>query len=179
MIETPRLLLREFRTQDLAALHALVADPAVMRFSDGIESEADAGRRLDGYREAYVRHGFGKWAVVHKESARVIGYCGFGIEEFDGQREPELGFRLAPKFWGLGLASEAALACSQHAFATLGFQRFLGFAHPENIASIRILEKLGMRHLGNRTFHGGPVVVYVSRDRENSQTPDQTAAGTS
>jgi RimJ/RimL family protein N-acetyltransferase len=179
MIETARLILREFREQDLAALHALVSNVAVMQSSDGVEDEARARKRLEGYQASYRQHGFGKWAVELKGSGKVIGYCGFGLEEFDGKCEPELGFRLLPEFWGSGLATEAAEVCSQYAWAKLKFPRFLGFAHPANGASRRVLEKIGMRELGDRTFHGGPVVVYVSPDRGSSRTPDRTAGGTS
>jgi RimJ/RimL family protein N-acetyltransferase len=175
MIETARLILREFREQDLPALHALVSDPLVMQFSGGLEDEAMARRRLAGYRASYRQHGFGKWAVELRSSAMVIGYCGFGLEEFDGQRAPELGFRLRPECWGAGLATEAARACNEYAFATLGFSHFLGFAHPANVASRRVLEKIGLRRVGDRTFHGGPVVVYVSPDPESCQTPGRTA----
>lgn len=131
-----------------------------MRFSGGIESESVARERLAGYQRSYRERGFGKWAVEGKTSGQVIGYCGFGVEAFDGEALPELGFRLLPQFWGVGLATEAASACDHHAFTVLGFRCYLGFSHPENVASRKVLERLRMRPLGARTFHGGPVVVY-------------------
>jgi RimJ/RimL family protein N-acetyltransferase len=160
MISTDRLRIREFADADFSALAALVSNAEVMKFSDGVESQTAARERLAGYQRSYVERGFGKWAVEEKAGGRVIGYCGFGVEVFDGEASPELGFRLFPEFWGLGLATEAALACERHAFTRLGFRRYLGFAHPENVGSLRVLEKLGMRLIGDRSFHGGPVVVY-------------------
>jgi len=164
LIETSRLRLREFAEADFPTLHAIVSNAEVMRFSDGVESEAAARARLAAYQRSYRERGFGKWAAEDKQSGRVIGYCGFGVEEFDGRLEPELGFRFLPAYWGAGLATEAALACSGHAFSELGFPRFLGFAAPANGASRRVLEKIGMTLLGERSFHRSPVMVYV-KDR--------------
>ena len=161
MISTARLRIRKFADADFSALFALVSSDEVMKFSDGVESEIAARERLAGYQRSYLERGFGKWAVEEKAGGHVIGYCGFGVEVFDGEASPELGFRLLPEFWGLGLATEAASACEHYAFTTLGLRRYLGFAHPENVGSLRVLEKLGMRLIGDRSFHGGPVVVYV------------------
>jgi RimJ/RimL family protein N-acetyltransferase len=163
VIETPRLRLREFTQADFPALLAIVSHAEVMRFSDGVESAATARARLDIYRRSYCERGFGKWAVVEKGKGAIIGYCGFGVEDFAGQVEPELGFRLLPAYWGVGLATEAAQACSRHAFSHLKFPRFLGFADPANSASRKVLEKIGMGLIGERPFHGYPVVVYEKK----------------
>lgn len=170
MIETPRLLLREFTEDDFPALQAIVSNPETMRFSDGVESEPAARARLAAFRRSYAERGFGKWAVEVKQGGKIAGYCGFGVEEFDGRTELELGFRLLPEFWGRGFATEAALGCSRHAFDRLGFSRFWGFASPANVASLRVLGKIGMSLLGDRTFHGYPVVVYEKRN-EPGQSP--------
>ena len=165
LIETPRLRLREFVAADFPALLAIVSHAEVMRFSDGTESEPVAWARLAAYQRSYRERGFGKWAAEEKGAGRVIGYCGFGLEEFDGRAEPELGFRFLPAYWGAGLATEAAQACSRYAFSHLGFSRYLGFADPANLASRRVLEKIGMSLIGERPFHGSPVVVYEKKSR--------------
>lgn len=170
MIETPRLLLREFSEADFPALYEIVSNPETMRFSDGVESKSTARVRLTAFRQSYAEHGFGKWAVEKRESGEIVGYCGFGVEEFDGRAEPELGFRFLPAFWGVGFATEAALGCSQYAFSCLGLPRYLGFANPTNVASLRVLEKLGMSLLGNRKFHGYPVVVYQKKKEPNLES---------
>ncbi|MEO6003789.1 MAG: GNAT family N-acetyltransferase [Opitutus sp.] len=167
MIETPRLLLREFTDTDLPALYAIVSNPETMRFSDGVETETTARARLAAFRRSYLERGFGKWAVQKKKDGQVIGYCGFGLEDFDGTTEPELGFRFLPPFWGVGFATEAALGCSCYAFTVLRFSRYLGFANPANGASLRVLEKLGMNLIGDRQFHGYPVVVYEKMNPSN------------
>jgi ribosomal-protein-alanine N-acetyltransferase len=167
VIETPRLLLREFGDADFAALYAIVSNPETMRFSDGVESESMARVRLAAFRESYAERGFGKWAVETKEEGKIVGYCGFGVEEFDGQSEPELGFRFLPAVWGLGFATEAAFGCSRYALSVLGLPRYLGFANPANVASVRVLDKIGMSPLGVREFHGYPVVVYQKKKEPN------------
>ena len=94
----------------------------------------------------------------------MIAYCGFGLEEFDGKLQPEIGFRIFPNFWGRGIATEAATVCASHARTHFRIEHYLGFAHPRNSASRRVLEKLGMRLVGDSHFHGGPVVVYQSNN---------------
>lgn len=171
MIDTPRLLLREFSEADFPALYAIVSNPETMRFSDGVESEATARVRLTAFCQSYADRGFGKWAVEERESGDIVGYCGFGVEEFDGCVEPELGFRFLPAFWGVGFATEAALGCSRYAFSLLKFPRYFGFANPANVASVRVLEKIGMSRLGDRKFHGYPVVVYQKNESNQSSHP--------
>ena len=152
---------------DFPALYAIVSNSETMRFSDGAESESTTWARLAAFRRSYVECGFGKWAVQKKDDGKIVGYCGFGVEEFDGQVEPELGFRFLPAFWGRGFATEAALSCSRYAFNRLGFPRYLGFANPANGASLRVLEKIKMSVVGEREFHGYPVVVYQKRNELN------------
>jgi RimJ/RimL family protein N-acetyltransferase len=163
LIETNRLFLREFTEADTPSLHAILSHPEVMRFSDGVETKEATRQKLAGYRQSYRQRGFGKWAIEEKDERRFIGYCGFGVAEFDGEMQPELGFRLLPHYWGRGMATEAAQACSLYAFSHLGFSRFLGFAHPMNRASHRVLDKIGMTLVGNRYFHGYPVILYEKR----------------
>ena len=160
MIETQRLIIREFGDDDFAALYAIVSNPEIMRYSDGPESEAAARVRLAGYRTSYEKNGFGKWAVLDKSANQVIGYCGFGIEVFEGQSHRELGYRLLRPYWGRGIACEAASACSQYGFSTLEFSDYIAFAHPDNVASWRILQKIGMSYLKSSSFHGYPVRIY-------------------
>lgn len=164
MIETRRLVLREFTETDTPAIYELVSNSEVMRFSDGVESMEEASARLAEYRHSYIHRGFGKWAVEEKEEGKVIGYCGFGVEEFDGEAKPELGFRLLPQFWGQGIATEAALACSEYGFTDLGFSSYLGFTQPMNLASRAVLEKIGMMFIRHGQFHGYPIAIY---EKEN------------
>ncbi len=160
MIETPRLRIREFTEADFPALFALVSNPEVMRFSEGLEDEATARARLKSFIQSYRTRGYGKWALVEKATGRLIGYCGFGTEEIDGVMMPELGYRLFPAYWGCGLATEAAIACSQYAEDHHCFPRYLGFTHPGNTGSQNVLRKVGLKLIGERPYHGYTVIVF-------------------
>jgi [ribosomal protein S5]-alanine N-acetyltransferase len=160
MIDTPRLHLREFTDTDFPSLFALVSNPEVMRFSEGLEDEPTARARLKSFIHSYRVRGYGKWAVEEKSTGQLIGYCGFGTEEIDGVMMPELGYRLLPEYWGSGLATEAAMACSQYAEDHHCFPRYLGFTHPGNTGSQNVLRKVGLIYVGERQYHGYTVVVF-------------------
>jgi [ribosomal protein S5]-alanine N-acetyltransferase len=160
MIDTPRLHLREFTEADFAALMAVVSNPEVMRFSEGVEDEATVRARLDSFIHSYRTRGYGKWAVEEKSTGQLIGYCGFGTEEIDGAMMPELGYRFLPNFWGRGLATEAALACSHYAETNHCFPHYVGFTHPGNTGSQNVLRKVGLKYVGERQYHGYTVVVF-------------------
>lgn len=145
--ETDRLLLREFTLGDLDDMAALFADPEVMRFSLGTKSREESERWIKGCLEDYApeRWGFGLWAVVVKERGDFAGFCGLTrFDDIDGRPEVEIGYRLARRFWGRGYATEAALATRDYAFQTLGITRVISIIEAENVASVRVAEKVGM-----------------------------------
>ncbi len=143
--ETPRLILRTFDAEDNDAMCRVLCDPEVMRYSDGIKTPEDIKGWIEECIENYSRHGFGLWAVVLKDSGKVIGYCGLTrFPDIDGQPEIEIGFRLSHSSWSRGYATEAAAAVRDHAFDTLGLSRLVALVDPDNTASIRVAEKIGM-----------------------------------
>ena len=83
----------------------------------------------------------GRWAVIRKKDDAFLGWCGLKKHE-DGM--VDLGFRLMKKYWNKGYATEAAKACVDHGFNTLGLKEIIGRAAQENMASINVLEKCGM-----------------------------------
>ena len=104
--ETARLLLRHVNHEDLDMFAGLFGDPEVMRFSSGIKSREETRRWIEGCLEDYraERWGYGLWAVILKETGRVIGFCGLTkFDDIDGQPEVEIGYRFARSFWGEGL----------------------------------------------------------------------------
>jgi [ribosomal protein S5]-alanine N-acetyltransferase len=168
-IETSRLILREFDRSDLPALTPILADPQVMKFSTmGIHSIAQTERAIDNFIDSYKRLGFGLWAVILKESDLLIGYCGLAIDRIDDRDEPEIGYRLDSKFWGKGFATEAALASIEYGFVggafplgnRLELPYILGAAQRQNIASVRVLKKLGMTFEKETIFRGVAMDVY-------------------
>ena len=144
IIETARLGMREYHPDDAEDFFALCTNPQVMRYTgeSAPGSIEEARQALAGYPD-YTKHGFGRWACIHKASGRFIGFTGLKrLEELDG--EVDLGYRFFPEFWGQGIATESGLPCIRYDFDVLGLDRIIGLALPENVASVRVLEKCGM-----------------------------------
>jgi RimJ/RimL family protein N-acetyltransferase len=155
-VETDRLLLRPWRpADDLDALAAVNADPAVMRWvtpNRPLTGEESADF-LDRAVRHWDEHGFGLWAVVpREEGAPSIGFAGLAIPSFLPVILPavEVGWRLAPAWWGRGLATEAARASIAFGFERLGLRSIVSVIDPRNERSLRVAEKLGMRAAPDR-----------------------------
>jgi RimJ/RimL family protein N-acetyltransferase len=156
-IETDRLLLRPWRpAEDLDALVALNADPAVMRWvapNRPLRREESVDF-LDRIVRHWDEHGFGLWAVVPRDedTAPCIGFAGLAIPSFLPAVLPtvEVGWRLVPAWWGRGLATEAARASIDFGFEQLGLRSIVSIIEEGNGRSLRVAEKLGMRPGRNR-----------------------------
>jgi RimJ/RimL family protein N-acetyltransferase len=153
ILETERLIVREFVEDDAEAFFAFNGDPEVMRFTGeepiaGVEAAREALRSYPDYRE----RGYGRWAVVRKDDDRVIGFN--GLKYLADLDEVDLGYRFRVDCWGRGYATESSRAILDHGFATLGLTRIIGLALPANLASIRVLEKVGMRFEGLCDYEG-------------------------
>ncbi|MDM9380736.1 GNAT family N-acetyltransferase [Chlorogloeopsis sp. ULAP01] len=160
-LETQRLVLREFQPADWQPLAPILVNPQVMKFSlTGILSASQTQEKIESFITSYKKFGFGKWAVILKESNELIGYCGIAVEQIDNKDETEIGYRLEPNFWGKGLATEAASAAIQYGFEQLKFPYILGIVERANTASVRVLEKLGMRYERKTIFHNVEMDVY-------------------
>jgi RimJ/RimL family protein N-acetyltransferase len=160
-LETERLILRDFVLEDVQKLALILGDPRVMQFSpQGILSTAETQAKIEEFIDSYQRQGFGKWAVVFKDNHQLIGYCGIILEHIDGVDEPEVGYRLAPAFWGQGLATEAAKAAVQYGLNQLRLPYILGIVEPANTASVNILKKLGMTYSRTTILYGSEVDLY-------------------
>jgi len=145
--QTERLLLRPFLSEDAEAMQAIFCDAEVMRFSSGIKTPEWIRDWIVRCHEKYAAQGYGLWAVVERSSQCVIGYCGLTLfPDIDGDAEIEVGYRLARSVWRQGYATEAALEVRDHAFTALGIRRLIAIVDPENIASIRVAEKIGLHY---------------------------------
>jgi RimJ/RimL family protein N-acetyltransferase len=163
---TQRTALRMFRESDFDPMMDVLGDPDVMRFGDGPQS-ADWTRSWIARTINNYAQGFGLWAVVLRKSENPIGYCGLSyFDDINGQPEIELGYRLAKKYWGSGLATEAASAVRDLAFGQLSLKRLISLIDPENWRSIRVAEKLGMIHTADAMLPG-----YTHPDRVYSCSP--------
>ncbi|MEM7563239.1 MAG: GNAT family N-acetyltransferase [Pseudomonadota bacterium] len=149
MIETKRLILRQFMLRDLEALKILLGDNEVMESSvdgplDSAQIEAWLSEQFAGYKNG---DGIEVLAVVNKSTTELIGYCGlFRFSDIDGANEIEVGYRLIRSAWGRGFATEAAIAIRDYAFSDLNLPRLIALIEPVNSRSIRVAEKLGMAY---------------------------------
>ena len=180
--ETDRLLLREFTDADAPSLYALDSDPDVVRFVGqpppaSVEPYLDAIRGR--YRRYYERHpGFGFWAAVERATGSFVGWFHlrpagdyrFAAEAGYRPGDFDLGYRLARAAWGRGYATEVSRLLVRRAFADLGVSRVVACVLSPNVASIRVLEKAGLRRQGEARLPGfeSPALVYAASIDEYS-----------
>jgi RimJ/RimL family protein N-acetyltransferase len=158
-IDTPRLLLRPFRPDDAVIVHRVYSDPDVMRYvaTGPMADLAVTERLLADYQAHQKRLGYSFWAVIERSSGALIGDAGLYRTPAG---EVELGYTLGAEWWGRGYATEAASAWLECAFSSLGIFEVVALAEPANVASLHVLEKLGMRRTGERIAFGRPHAVF-------------------
>lgn len=146
-METERLLLHQWRPEDLDGLAALFAEPAMWHypFRRGLTRE-ETQRFLERQLDDWDTRGFGVWAAEAKEDGRLAGYIGLAVPTWLPQVLPavEVGWRLHPDYWGRGLATEGGRASLGYGFGALGLDRIIALVMPDNAASLRVAAKLGM-----------------------------------
>jgi RimJ/RimL family protein N-acetyltransferase len=153
-LTTDRLVLRQFTLDDVDDLLALDSDPRVRRFVDDGEpvTRESAAEMIEHWSGCYDRSDlFGFWAAIERTSGRFLGWLHFRPGEGHGDDEPELGYRLIASAWGHGFATEGSIALIDHGFSTGRVRRVLAETMAVNVASRRVMEKVGMRLVS--TFH--------------------------
>jgi len=154
VIETDRLLFRRFTEDDAPLLYDLNLDPEVIRYTHDPLTDVGHARKVlkEVILPQYILYGHGRWAVHLRSGLEFIGWCGLKyLTETNGV---DLGYRFKKNFWGNGYATEAARACIEYGFDTLKLHRIVGRALPANLASIKVLEKCGMKYLHEETVYG-------------------------
>ena len=167
VLETERLILRTWLLNDLKDFFEIYGDAEVWRNIDpqGVFQSEDAARRALRQGIAYQQeHGISHWATVEKAMGKVIGACGLNL--FDGGPELELVYHFAPAYWGRGYATEAAGACLRYAFAELHAPRVVASIKAENVASGRVLEKIGFIRQESKRINGSDEIFYVAASSE-------------
>ena len=155
---TPRLRLRALTPADLEDLCRLWMDPRVTAWI-GEHTRADVERELGEHIDSQRANGFSLWAVEDRASGRFLGDCGLQLLEMRGP-EVEVGYELLPEVWGAGLASEAVAATLAAAFGALELERVIAVVKAGNGASLRVLEKSGLRPAGTRVAYGEEMLLY-------------------
>jgi ribosomal-protein-alanine N-acetyltransferase len=159
-IETERLVIRPLAEGDAEELHVVYGDEGTFRYiGRGASGSLEETRERIAEKVAHQqRHGFAMWAVVERASGRVVGDC--GLQLLEGGPDVELGYRMH-EVRGRGLATEAGRACLIAGFDDLALDRIVAVAQPENVASRRVMKKLGMTLMGLGHYYGNEAVLYA------------------
>ncbi len=160
ILETERLHLRTFAESDLEALAKINSDPEVVKYiSNAVPIPREQTEaRLKFYIAHQKQHGFGMKALINKQDQSLIGFC--GLQFLENTKEVEVGYRLAKAFWGKGLATEAAKACLNYGFTKLNLLEIVAVVHPENIASRKVIEKIGLSYEKIAHFYNMDLTYY-------------------
>ncbi len=133
---------------DLDNMTALLSDPVVMTYYPAPKTRDQASQWIAWNEANYAEHGYGLW-IVEAHDGQFLGDCGLTWQEVNGRMELEVGYHLRVAVQGLGFATEAATACKDFARHELNVERLVAIIHPDNAASRRVAEKIGMRHIGD------------------------------
>ena len=158
LFQSERLLFREWEKADAVWLKALNDDAEVIRFTGDIPfaSARDADNFIENY-DQYKNHGFGRWAVIEKQTNTPMGWCGLKYNE---EKQIDIGFRFFKKCWNKGFATEAVHATLFYGFDSLIILEIIGRTSAKNVASIKVLENAGLTFWKKGSAHGLEDVLY-------------------
>ncbi|MDQ6651930.1 MAG: GNAT family N-acetyltransferase [Acidobacteriota bacterium] len=164
--ETERLNLRKVSLKDAGFILRLLNEPSFLRFigDKGVRTLEDARNYIvTGPIASYERHGFGLWLVELRDSNVPIGIC--GLLKRDSLPDVDVGFAFLPRYWSMGYAYEAASAALSYGTKVIGLKRMVAITNPDNVASIKLLEKLGLRFESMIELpEGGPKIKLFARE---------------
>lgn len=160
-IETGRLWLRPFTPDDTTTMHRILNGPNVLKYFPGPQTvtQAQVERMIGRMLAHWQEHGYGLWAVEQRTTGALLGRC--GLQFITETNEVEIDFILDPASWGQGFATEAGQASLQFGFEQLNLAEVVGIVHPENLASQRVLQKLGMQFAEATEYFGMAVQRYT------------------
>lgn len=171
ILETDRLVLRELNLEDADSFYNLNLNPNVIKYTgDSAFADVDeAATFLANYKD-YELNNYGRWAVINKSTGKFIGWCGLKLNR--ATNETDIGFRFFENEWNKGYATESAEACLHYGFETLQIKCIIGRAMNENIASIKVLEKIGLRYEKDIVMSGQAAKYYKIGQRLNEKKQD-------
>lgn len=177
-LETSRCVLRHLEAADAADMFRLDSDPLVMKYlgQSLIKNVAESRKIIEMVQDQYLANGYGRWAVALKDGGTFVGWAGLKLvtgETYFPDTHTDLGYRLLPLFWGKGYASELALACRDWAFTHLNVPALYAATHQENVASQKVIQKIGLTLEGTFDYHSAPQYWYKLAF-ERWQTLDKT-----
>jgi len=155
IIDTPRIILRQFTLEDVQAVYELNSNLEVQKYTgDELVTSTERAEEIITQTSFgdYKKHGYGRWAVVHKQDNKVIGFA--GLKYLPEMNETDIGYRFLPAYWGKGIATEVSIPIINYGFEKLDLKRIIGIAMQENIASWKVLEKLGLEYYKTDEYLG-------------------------
>lgn len=175
MLETERLILRPMDINDIESVFQMRRDDAVMRFiREPVISRNEAADWINLISSRWAKDKIGFCSLIEKESGKFAGWC--GLWQLKESGEIEVGYAVAKKFWGKGYASESAEAFLDYGFNNLNLEKIVAVARPENTASRRVMEKIGMQFDYTGKFYERDLVhysitkvKYLTRKREDAK----------
>jgi RimJ/RimL family protein N-acetyltransferase len=169
---TARIALRAFASDDVDDLFALDSIPEVMRYiGDGsvVADRAASEAAIPLILRRYAEHpGTGSWRASRRDDGRFVGWV--SLKHAGASPDIEIGYRLMPHAWGQGIATELATAMVRRGFAEVGLDRIIGVTHPDNLASQRVLLKIGMRDEGWGRYYERDLRLFAIRREAWSAT---------
>ena len=165
LFETDRLLLRKVTIDDVAEALKMSLDHKVLKYIPFEEEPTwESVKRLitENTLKDYEKHRFGRLAIILKSNMEYIGFTGLKFMEDWG--EVDVGYRIKSEYWGLGLTTEATIPCMEWGLKKKGFNRIVAAALPNNKASVRIMEKLGMHFEKTFQDHDHEWVYYAKQN---------------
>lgn len=166
-LETERTIMRNLKIDDAEDFYALNLDQEVVKFTgDQPFENLQAAKDFLANYDQYEKYGVGRLAVINKTTSKFIGWC--GTKYSPDKDEFDIGFRFFKQYWNKGFATESARKCLTFGFVDLGLDRIVGRAMKENIASIKVLEKIGMTFKETFDFdrHEGVIYELIIKDNE-------------
>lgn len=159
ILETSRCYLREMTVNDATDFFHLNEDKEVIKYTgDTPFSNIEAAENFLKNYDQYRNYGLGRWAVIDKKSNEFLGWC--GLKYSPDTEEIDIGFRFFRKYWNQGYATETAKACLDYGFSHLQIPKIVGRAMEANTASVKVLEKIGMKFIEKKEFELHEGVVY-------------------
>lgn len=159
--ESLRLIIAKINKSDADLLYQLNSNRQVMRYFPKVMNYNENHRMVEKILDHYEKHGHCFWKLLLRNGQGFIGISGLLHQEIDGNVETEISYRINPRYWNCGFATEAAQACKDYAEKVLHKNKLISIVHPDNIASKRVAEKLGAKKTNITTFMGTDHEIYV------------------
>jgi ribosomal-protein-alanine N-acetyltransferase len=176
ILETERLVLREFESGDLDPYAAMIGDPETMRYYPRPYTREEAQDFIDRNVARYLANGFGLWVVEERGSGAFLGDCGLAVSLVEGIPEVEVIWHVVRDRWREGIATEAARAVRDHGWGPLGLRRLVALVRPENEPSVGVARKLGMGWEREVVFHDLPHLLFAMRPPDGPAPPEDLSS---